>query len=324
VIVEQFRADFQLQAVDQTGYPRTVTAAVRDIEGVELVSAAQVTRANLNGQQRTVFAVDPGTLPQVFEFELFGGEFDGLGERGIILSDEVGVPVGATVQLAVGSQQPVERQVVALMEDLHLPGTTRVAQALVSSTSVADALRDQPDLVGFVKTAEGADHDAVRTQLEEVVGQQPDVRVADNGDLRAQVRTQTNQLLGLVIGLMLLSVIVAFVGVVNILGLSVIERGDELGLLQALGMTRQQARQMVRWESVIITMLGTVVGLALGTLFGWLGVRVLRNEGLGIFSVPLEQIAVAVVVMLISGVLASVLPARRASRADVLRAVTIE
>ena len=324
VIVEQFRADFQLQAVDQTGYPRTVTAAVRDIEGVELVSAAQVTRANLNGQQRTVFAVDPGTLPQVFEFELFGGELDGLGERGVILAEEVGVPVGATVQLAAGSQQPVERQVVALMEDLHLPGTTRVAQALVSSASVADALRDQPDLVGFVKTAEGADHDAVRTQLEEVVGQQPDVRVADNGDLRAQVRTQTNQLLGLVIGLMLLSVIVAFVGVVNILGLSVIERGDELGLLQALGMTRQQARQMVRWESVIITMLGTVVGLALGTLFGWLGVRVLRNEGLGTFSMPLEQIAVAVVVMLVSGVLASVLPARRASRADVLRAVTIE
>jgi putative ABC transport system permease protein len=138
------------------------------------------------------------------------------------------------------------------------------------------------------------------------------------------VRAQTNQLLGLVIGLMLLSVIVAFVGVVNILGLSVIERGDELGLLQALGMTRQQARQMVRWESVIITMLGTVVGLALGTLFGWLGVRVLRDEGLGIFSVPLGQIGIAVAVMLVSGVLASVLPARRASRADVLRAVTIE
>jgi putative ABC transport system permease protein len=324
VIVEQFRADYQLQAVDQTGYPRAVTEAVRQVEGIELVSAAQVTRGNLNGEQRTVFAVDPETLPQVFAFDLFGGEFAGLGDGGVILSEEIGVPVGATVQLAVGSQQPVERQVVALMEDLHLPGTTRVAQALVTRASVADALRDQPDLVGFVKVAEGADRDAVRAALDDVVGQQPDVRVADNGDLRGQVRAQTNQLLGLVIGLMLLSVIVAFVGVVNILGLSIIERGDELGLLQALGMTRQQARQMVRWESVIITMLGTVVGLALGTLFGWLGVRVLRDEGLGIFSMPLDQIGIAVVVMLVSGVLASVLPARRASRADVLRAVTIE
>ena len=324
VIVEQFRADFQVQAVDQTGYPSTVTEAVRDVEGVELVSAAQVTRGNLNGEQRTVFAVDPETLPQVFAFDLFGGEFDALHDGDIILSEEVGVPVGATVQLAVGSEQPVERQVVALMEDLHLPGTTRVAQALVTRTSVAEALRDQPDLVGFVEVAEGADRDAVRAGLDGVVSEQPDVRVADNSDLRGQVRTQTNQLLGLVIGLMLLSVIVAFVGVVNILGLSIIERGDELGLLQALGMTRQQARQMVRWESVIITMLGTVVGLALGTLFGWLGVRVLRDEGLNIFSVPLDQIAIAVVVMLVSGVLASVLPARRASRADVLRAVTIE
>lgn len=324
VIIEQFKADFQLQAADQMGYPRRVTEAALEIPDVEVVSAAQVTRGNLNGEARTVFAIDPVTLPQVFEFDVFGGDLAKLGERGVVLSEEVGVPVGATVQLAIGSQPPAERQVVALMEDLHLPGTTRVAQALVSRDSVQDALRNQPDLVGFVAAAEGADLDAVRTALDEIVAEQPDVRVADNGDLRAQVRTQTNQLLGLVIGLVLLSVIVAFVGVVNILGLSIIERGDELGLLQALGMTRQQARQMVRWESVIITMLGTIVGLALGMLFGWLGVRVLRDEGLGAFSMPLDQIAIAVVVMLVSGVLASVLPARRASRADVLRAVTIE
>jgi putative ABC transport system permease protein len=324
VIVEQFRADFQLQAVDQMGYPSSVTEAVRQVEGVDVVSAAQVTRATLNGEQRTVFAVDPDTLPQVFRFDQFGGDIAGLGERGVVVSDELGVPVGATVQLAIGSRQPTERNVVALMEDLHLPGTTRVGQALVSSASVQGALPDQPDLVGFVKVAEGADLQIVRTAIDDIVAQQPDIRVADNSDLRAQVRDQTNQLLGLVIGLVLLSVIVAFVGVVNILGLSVIERGDELGLLQALGMTRQQARQMVRWESVIITMLGTVVGLALGTLFGWLGVRVLRDEGLGTFSVPLEHIAVAVVVMLVSGVLASILPARRAGRADVLHAVTIE
>jgi putative ABC transport system permease protein len=324
VIVEQFRADFQLQAVDQMGYPRSVTDGVRQVEGVGVVSAAQVTRANLNGEQRTVFAIDPETLPQVFDFDEFGGDIADLGERGVVLSEQIGVPVGATVQLAVGSQQPTERQVVALMGDLHLPGTTRVGQALVGSASIRDALPDQPDLVGFVKVAEGADLETVRAAIDDVVAQQPDVRVADNGDLRAQVRNQTNQLLGLVIGLVLLSVIVAFVGVVNILGLSVIERGDELGLLQALGMTRQQARQMVRWESVIITMLGTVVGLALGTLFGWLGVRVLRDEGLSIFSVPLQHIAVAVVVMLVSGVLASVLPARRASRVDMLHAVTIE
>lgn len=324
VIVEQFKADFQLQAVDQMGYPRSITRAAREVEGVATVSAAKVTRANLNGEARTVFAIDPASLPEVFEFDTFGGEIDALHDNGVVLSEALAVPVGATVQLGIGSQPPVERQVVALMEDLHLPGTTRVGQALITRSSVEETLADLPDLVGFVAIDRGADVEAVRTGLEAVVAEQPDVRIADNGDLRDQVRTQTNQLLGLVIGLVLLSVIVAFVGVVNILGLSIIERGDELGLLQALGMTRQQARQMVRWESVIITVLGTVVGLALGVLFGWLGVRVLRDEGLGTFSLPLEQIAIAVVVMLVSGVLASIIPARRASRADVLRAVTIE
>jgi putative ABC transport system permease protein len=138
------------------------------------------------------------------------------------------------------------------------------------------------------------------------------------------VRDQTDRLLGLVIGLVLLSVIIAFVGVVNALGLSVVERSDELGLLQALGMTGRQARSMVRWESVIITLLGSAVGLGLGTMFGWLCVRVLRDEGLTAFSMPTTQIGIAVVVMLGAGVVASVLPARRASHVDVLRAVSME
>jgi putative ABC transport system permease protein len=243
----------------------------------------------------------------------------------VALSRQLGIPLGSRVAVQIGSSsEPTTRRVVALTDDLHLPGTTRVGDALIDVGAVGDELAGRPDLVAFVKLAPDADRAAVRDALERLTAQQPDARVADTTELRDQVREQTDRLLGLVIALMLLSVVVAFVGVVNVLGLSVVERSDELGLLQALGMTPQQTRQMVRWESVIITVLGTTVGVAVGTLFGWLGVKVLRDEGLTAFAVPTAQIAIAVLVMVLAGVLASVIPARRASHVDILRAVTIE
>jgi putative ABC transport system permease protein len=325
VIVEQFRADYQLQAADQIGFPTAVTDRTAAIDGVEVVSAAKAMRGDVNGVTRTVFAVDVQTLPDVYDIEVLEGSLDGLRGGGVALSRKVGVPLGARVAVRVDpAGRPSSRQVVALTDDVHLPGTTRVGQALIDTTDAGGAVADTQDLVAFVTIADDAGHAAVRKALQDTVADQPDVRVADMAKLRAQVRDQTDRLLSLVIGLVLLSVVIAFVGVVNALGLSVVERSDELGLLQALGMTRRQARAMVRWESVIITLLGTAVGVALGTALGWLGVRVLRDEGLSAFSMPTGQIVVAVGAMLVAGVVASVIPAQRASQVDVLRTVTME
>jgi putative ABC transport system permease protein len=325
VIVERFRADYQIQAIDQVGYPSSVTDEARAIDGIELVSAAKVARGAVDGAAHTVFAVDHTTLDDVFDVAVLEGSLDQLASGGVALSKELNVPLGSSVAVQVGSSGAVTtRRVVALTDDLHLPGTTRVGDALIDVSALGDELAGRPDLVAFVKLAADADRAEVRAGLDRLTARQPDARVADTTELRDQVREQTDRLLGLVIGLVLLSVVVAFVGVVNVLGLSVVERSDELGLLQALGMTPRQTRQMVRWESVIITVLGTTVGVAVGTLFGWLGVRVLRDEGLTAFTMPTGQIAVAVAVMVLAGVIASVIPARRASHVDILRAVTIE
>lgn len=324
VIVERFRADYQVQAVDQVGYPASVTAAVRDVDGVALTSAASVLRGDVDGSTRTMFAVDGATLPQVYDVGVVAGDLAGLADGGVAVSHELGIPLGASVGVRTGTEPPTARPIVALTDDLHLPGTTRVGQVLIDRSTVGEDLAARQDLVAFVTVAPDAAPAVVRQSLDEAVADQPDARIADTAQLRAQVRDETERLLGLVIGLVLLSVVVAFVGVINALGLSVVERTDELGLLQALGMTQRQARQMIRWESVIITVLGTVTGVALGAAFGWLGVRVLRDEGLTTFTIPVPQIVIAVGIVLVAGVIASVAPARRASHVDVLRAVTIE
>jgi putative ABC transport system permease protein len=124
--------------------------------------------------------------------------------------------------------------------------------------------------------------------------------------------------------LLVLSVIIAALGVVNTLALSVLERSRELGLLRALGLTRRQTRSMVRWEAVIIALLGALLGLVIGTGMGTAVVRALADQGLSKLSVPASQLLAYVVAAFFIGVLAAVLPARRAARLNILDAIASE
>ena len=108
------------------------------------------------------------------------------------------------------------------------------------------------------------------------------------------------------------------------LGLSIFERIRELGLLRAVGATRGQLRAMIRWEAVIIAVLGAVLGLAIGVFFGWTIVRALRSIGITEFALPVGQLVIFVVFAALAGILAAVLPGRRAAKVDMLRAITTE
>jgi putative ABC transport system permease protein len=119
-------------------------------------------------------------------------------------------------------------------------------------------------------------------------------------------------------------VIIAVIGIVNTLALSVLERVRELGLLRALGLTRGQTRAMIRWEAIIIAVLGAVLGLAIGVFFGWTVVRALHNQGISEFDLPVGSLIAFVVFAAIAGVFAAIFPGRRAAKIDVLRAITTE
>ena len=120
-----------------------------------------------------------------------------------------------------------------------------------------------------------------------------------------------------------LSILIALFGIANTLSLSVFERVREFGLLRA-GATRNQVRSIVRWESVLIAVLGALFGIGVGTIFGWMSVRALAEDGFSAFAFPAVQVAVGVAGAAAAGMLAALLPARRAARVDVLRAVAAE
>ncbi|HEY6532078.1 MAG TPA: FtsX-like permease family protein, partial [Acidimicrobiales bacterium] len=119
----------------------------------------------------------------------------------------------------------------------------------------------------------------------------------------------------------MLAIVIALLGITNTLALSILERTRELGLLRAVGMTRSQLRATVRYESVIIALLGTVLGLAVGVGFGWAFVTAMHDIGITTLSIPVGQLGVVVVLAAAAGVVAALWPARRAARLDVLGAI---
>jgi putative ABC transport system permease protein len=133
-----------------------------------------------------------------------------------------------------------------------------------------------------------------------------------------------NQFLGIIYALLGLAIVIAVLGIINTLALSVIERTREIGLLRAVGLSRRQLRRMVRLESVAIALLGAILGIVMGLAFGIALQRAIADEGLDVLSIPWLTLIIFVVLAAIVGVLAAVLPARRAAKLNVLDAITTE
>ncbi len=178
------------------------------------------------------------------------------------------------------------------------------------------------NLFTFVNVS-GGESDAATTALESAVAGFPDAKVRTESGLVTNRTKDFSTILQLLYVLLGFSVVVSLFGMVNTLVLSVFERTRELGMLRAVGMTRRQARQMIRHESVITALIGAVLGLPLGVFLAALVAQALSQYGVG-FSLPVGTLAVFAAVAILAGVLAAVLPARRASRLNVLKALQYE
>ena len=183
-----------------------------------------------------------------------------------------------------------------------------------------------PQLVssGLVTLVEGADRGEVQDTIDAALAQHPDAQVLDQEGYEKVASGFIDQLLTFVTVMLLLAVVIALLGIVNTLALSVFERTRELGLLRAVGMTRAQVRAMVRWESAVISLIGALSGAVLGIGIGLALSQLLKDQGIKAVSIPVPQVGMYVALAAVAGVLAAVGPARSAARVDVLKAVVTD
>lgn len=288
--------------------------------GIEVATGLRGGLVKIGGHDAQVLAGDPAGLPRVLALKKVAGDLHALGDRTILVDDTT----AADRHLTVGQKVPVAFPDGA--QDLTLAGTYKKSQVagswIISTGQLARHSTDDLDLFVLIKRADGADPAAVRAEIDKVVKPYATVEVRDQSEFVAQQEKQIDQLLGFIYVLLALAVIIALFGIVNTLTLSVIERTREIGLLRAVGMSRGQMRAMVVMESTIISVFGAVLGVAVGSIFGWALTKALASQGINTFAYPVPTIVLVIIVGIVLGILAAVFPARRAARMDVLRAIS--
>ena len=176
-----------------------------------------------------------------------------------------------------------------------------------------------------MKKAPGVTTAAALAAVKTVAAQYaPGTTVQDQAAYKAEQTKPINQMLALIYTLLALAIVIALLGIGNTLALSIFERTRELGVMRAVGMTRRQLRGTIRWESVIIALQGTLLGLLVGVFFGWALVRAQKNQGHHRVQRPVPDPDHHVLLAGLAGVVAAILPSRRAAKLNVLRAIVTE
>ena len=182
----------------------------------------------------------------------------------------------------------------------------------------------QIDAVAFVGVTfpDGADIEASRAEVETVTDNFAQLTVQDNTEFQEEVEGQVAQIQIVISGLLVLCLVVAFFGIINTMALSVLERTREIGLLRAVGMTRNQLKSTIRWEAVIVSIFGALLGIGMGLLLGWAAVVAIPDSFISKVGIPWGSLVVYLVVGGVIGVIAAYFPARRASKLNVLDAIS--
>jgi len=312
----------------QAGFSTELGADLQQlaVQRPDLVKSVLTMRWTLGGVRvgdgfKDVVAAELAVLNEHMDLEVIEGAEFRAGTGGVLVHVDSASDLGLTIGDSVAAEFPGNRiselTVAAIFEDSTLLGNW------VVDVSVFDSHLPTAPLGWIsVRFPVGADHVASRAAIEVYTDAYPQVVVENRSEFRDAQEKQLDQLLSIIQVFLGLSLLIAVLGITNTMALSVYERTRELGLLRAIGMTRRQLRRMVRWEAVIIALFGGLLGVAMGVLFGLAVIAALPETFVDIVSIPYTSLFGYLLVSGLFGMLAAILPARRASKLNVLDAIS--
>ena len=328
-VFELFPADLTMQSTNQADpeIPGAVSQAftdeIRQLDELSVVSALQIGFVEVEGNREQFGGIEPDTIGQVFALKPVGDALTQVkGLDTVLVSasrlEDEGWAIGDTIDITYAAAGLVPTSIVGSFEADDFTDFYAATETYAANFTVLG------DGVIFANAAEGLTLVQAQEAVDEIAMAYGNVKVQSKSELVTEAEDQINQGLALFNGLLFLAVLIAVLGITNTLALSIFERTREIGLLRAVGMVPRQVRRMIRWEAVIIALFGAVLGVVIGIFFGWSVIEALKDEGFSAFTIPYGQVVLALIVAGIAGVFAGAWPARKASKLNILEAISYE
>ncbi|MFI0088526.1 ABC transporter permease [Streptomyces bobili] len=316
------KADYVVSMANGNELSPDVEKKLEATDGVALTSPLRNAPARIDGQTEYVTGVTGSAIRELTDLTLDGGSFE-VGGTKVVVDDDTatshGWKAGSDFTVAYEDGEKQRLTVAGVYQ-----GNEMIQGIILDNTALAPHQDDPTDMQVMVKTSGGAS-DATKDRLEKALGANPAIKVQSKQDLSDEIAQMFTLMLNMLYGLLAMAVIVAVLGVINTLAMSVFERSQEIGMLRAIGLDRRAVKRMVRLESLAIALFGGVLGIGLGVFFGWaagelIGTSMPTYE----LVLPWARMAAFLALAAAVGVLAALWPARRAAGLNVLAAIKSE
>ena len=321
VFTAQFKGDYAI-STDARGFgglSPSLAVDLNKLPQVEKATGFGFLTVKVDGRGQYVTTINPKTIEGLWDIGLINATYADLKTSDMFVSEKVAkrrnIAIGSVLQTTFGDGSTRPLTVAGIYVN------NEIGDYIANSQLVDGSAIIMFDIGVYILTKENVDKAEAFAALDAAVKKYGQGELLTKQEYINKQSGQVNQLLGLIYGLLMLSVIISIVGIIITLLLSVFERQRELGLLRAVGMTRSQVRTTVRWESVITSLLGAVLGILLGIGLGWIIVFALKDQGLTSFKLPVGPTIIIMIMSFIVGLFAAIYPAWRATRVNILDAL---